>query len=51
MYGFKVFVTTVMFLETLLVSWAFLKAKDQSSRFVCGMFFAVNVLSLLAIWG
>lgn len=51
MYGFKVFVTTLMFIILVLLGWAFLKAKDQSSRFVCGMFFTVNVLSLLAIWG
>lgn len=51
MYAFKVFVSTLIILVVLLMSWSFIKSEGQSAKVVALMLMIVNALSLVAIWG
>lgn len=51
MYTFKVFVSTLIILVILLLSWTLLKAQNKSGTAVAWILLIVNALSLMAIWG
>ena len=51
MYAFRVFVSTLIVLVILLLSWTCLKAKDKSGISIACILMIVNALSLVAIWG
>ena len=51
MYGFKVFVSTLILLVVLLLSWSFIKSEGQTGKAVSFFLLMVNALSLVAIWG
>lgn len=51
MYAFKVFVSTLIILVILLLSWACIKAKDKSGTTIACILMIVYALSLVAIWG
>lgn len=51
MYAFKVFVSTLIIIVILLISWACLKSKDKSGATIACILLIVNALSIIAIWG
>ena len=51
MYAFKVFVSTLIILVILLLSWAGLKSREKSGATIACILMTVNALSLIAIWG
>ena len=51
MYGFKVFVSTLIVLVILLLSWTLVKDGNKSGATVAFILLIVDALSLVAIWG
>ena len=51
MYGFKVFVSTLIVLMIVLLTWATFKASNQSGKTISYVIIIVEALSLAAIWG
>lgn len=51
MYGFKVFVSTLIILVILLLAWAMLKSEEKSGKTIVCILMIVHALSLVAIWG
>lgn len=50
MYGFKIFVSTLIFLYMIMVLWVALTNNTKGKPILYAMF-ALEALSLMAIWG
>ena len=51
MYAFRVFVSTLIILVILLLSWTIIKSKEKGGIAIACILMIVNALSLVAIWG
>lgn len=51
MYAFKVFVSTLIVLMIVMLTWAATRAVKDAGKPVAYMIIAVELMSLAAIWG
>lgn len=51
MYGFKVFVSTLILILIVVMLYACIVTKGQSGKTVAYLIIIINALSLAAIWG